>query len=250
AEFTAQSEAGIGMVSLSTVDPSRALAIRNACGSLVYPTSVSVADGTYPLTVSSYAVLDKDSGMDATTILLDSLSGDAIQNVVSASGYAYQRIEQVSAQAKGDRLSRILSTDWPEGLKLSARGMLNDLFAAEQLSIRFDGTPGTDAALARTRGDFVRLAEAIERGDYKDHDVIFVGFSNLDGASSAVQAADRVAEKMLKDFLNFAPSAGRIEATSLRAQGHGSVGVECLASEAGVAESFVEVWIRPTNVTQ
>lgn len=249
-KFTTQSDGGVGLVSLSEVESGTAIPIRNACGGLVYPEPISIANGTYPLTVSSYAVLDEGRGMDATTILLDSLSGETIQNVVSASGYAYQRIEQVPGEITGERLSRILSTEWPEGMQAAARGLLNDLFAAEQLSIRLDGIPGTDAALARTRGDFVRLSEAIKSGAYTDHEVIFVGFSNLDSAASAVQEAERAAQNMLDAFLAFAPSAGRVEGTTLRAQGHGSVGVECLASEAGVAETFVELWIRPTNVTQ
>ncbi|MEM7470515.1 MAG: substrate-binding domain-containing protein [Pseudomonadota bacterium] len=250
AQFAAASEGGIGLVSFSAIDPAEATPILNACGGLVRPNAISIANGTYPLTVSSYAVLENSDGVDATTILLDSLSGDAIQNLISASGFASQQITRVPSQIKGARLSKILSTEWPEGLTLAAGGMINDLFAAEQLSIRFDGTPGTDAALARARGDFVRLAEAMERGDFEDHEVIFVGFSNLDGAATALQAADRAAEQMLADFIAFSPAAARTKGTSLRAQGHGSVGVECLASEAGVAESFVEVWVRSTSVTQ
>ncbi|MCY4336002.1 MAG: hypothetical protein OXC60_15190 [Litoreibacter sp.] len=249
-QFTSQSEGGIGMASLNAVDPDKIIPIRNACGGMVYPDAISVAKGTYPLTVSSYAVLDKDRGTDATTILLDSLSGDVIQNVVSASGYAYQKIEQVPADAHGKRLTKMLSADWPEGLKPAARGFLDYLLEAKQLSIRLDGTLGTDAALARTRGDFVRLAEAIESGAYAGHEVVFVGFSNLDSAASAIQEADRVAQKMLDEFIAFTPDANRTAGTTLRAQGHANVGVECFASEAGVEESFVEVWIQPTNVTQ
>ena len=238
---------GIGIVNLNSVKRDQATPIRNVCDVAVKPSEFAVSTGEYPLSVSTFAMMQGDFQSPVLPRLFDAIATEEMQNSLRDDGYQGQAIVYAPETVKSDRVNAVIAQDWQEPLRTSARDLVLMLLEAKQLSVRFlDGTE-EDAVGARVRADFVRLAEAIKRGDYDGQEVLFVGYSETSDPDLSLSVSHVAASSVLSAFEQFSPAAAARTGVSFASSGHGSVGIACSAEKVRGAANVVEVWVRPAS---
>ncbi len=227
---------GIAVVPVGLLGEQQPVAILDACGRPSRPDQFSVANGSYPLIVSTYAEISKAVASAPLSATMDRLALDWSGSELFESDLA-----------RLARLDVILKEALPEGLKRAAEAFVASTISANRMAITLRDGPLPRADAARQRLGFVRLAKGIANGDFDGREIMFLGFT--EGPSDPAEAIARsteTAEAMLKAFRDFAPDAASRTAVSFVAAGHGFVGQSnCAATDA--AQPFVEIWVRAAD---
>ena len=112
----------------------------------------------------------------------------------------------------------------------------------------FEAGPVSKPQAARNRLDFVRLAHAIEAGEFDGMEIMFLGFNNDPQAQSeqSLTSATEAANQLLAAFRNFAPDAANRPDITFLTNGFGIAGSAGCSDENKLSTAnFIEIWVRP-----
>ncbi len=183
-QAVAKDSFAIGITSHASADAARALPLTGGCGHGLASTRHAIKTEDYPLTLPMFLYLpERRLPRIARQFLAYSQSADA-QMAIRQAGYVDQAPETTRIGLQGDRLSNAIVSGGAEvGLEEIQR-MIDALrpMARLSLSVRFE--PGSSRPDAQSRSNILYLAQALETGTLNARKLVFVGFSDGDGAAA------------------------------------------------------------------
>ncbi len=237
---------GIGIASLARHGAAEVLTLTGSCGFDVAPDAQAIKAEDYPLTAPLYLYLPGRRLPRIGREFLSYLRSDPAQMVVRRAGLVDQVPGELPVEAQGRRLANaILAAGEEIGLE-ELQEMARLMTDYSRLSVTFRFRDGSSALDAPSLSNIALLADALEAGRYDGRALLFVGFSDGQGAAGANR---RLALKRARAVLGAIREAAETldEArTEMRAIAFGeALPIACDDTPWGrQVNRRVEVWLR------
>ncbi len=166
--------------------------------------------------------------------------------VIRRAGFVDQLPEEIAINAQGDRFANAIARAGDDITLTDLQEMVQVLTPLRRLTTTFRFEAGSARLDAQSRSNVAQLARALESGLYDNRRLVFVGFSDGEGAASlnrdiARRRAHAVRQAVLSEAETLAP--GRLD---LATEAFGeAMPMACDDSEWGRrANRRVEVWVK------
>ncbi len=199
---------GIGLGSYSETGNTRALVLTGPCGFQLRAARRSIKTEDYPLTAPMFLYMPaRRLPALAREFLAFTRSGPA-QIVIRRAGFVDQAPEEVPVDLQGDRFANAIRVaEGTAGLE-ALNAMTRTLVPMRRLTTSFRFETGSARLDAQSRSNVQQLARALEAGTYDGRRLVFVGFSDGQGAANAnLTIARKRAEVVRKAVLQTAETA-------------------------------------------
>lgn len=246
--FADQISGSVAVVNSAAVkESSSQLSVLGACGIPVPASEYTITSGAYPLTLATYGFLDSAGRDGLLGALFEHIAKPDHQSVMAANGYTNLSIKTRPLQTKAARATRILAGDLPPTERQRALNLIAATLDAQQLSVSFEGgQSGAPATDAFQRANFIRLAAAIEAGEFDGGELLFLGFAQGANQAESLAQSRQAAERLVAAFEAFSPVSSRRPEVSFSAEGFGTLSdLDCLSFNGTEQTSRVEIWVRP-----
>ncbi len=246
AEAVVRDPFGIGITSFSELGDTRPLILSGRCGFALRSTRRNIKTEDYPLTAPMFLYLPARRLPALARDFLAYIRSDPAQIVIRRAGFVDQAAEEVPLNMQGDRMANaVMVAEGEQGLGELQR-MVSTLAPMRRLTTSFRFETGSARLDAQSRSNVTQMAQAIEEGVYDARQLVFVGFSDGEGADDANLAiALRRAETVRDAVLSAAETADPAR-LSLSAEAFGeAMPMACDDSDWGrQVNRRVEVWVR------
>ena len=175
----------LGITRLSELGNGRPLALSGDCGFDFAVRPVALKTEDYPLTLPLFLYTPARRLPKTAREFLGYLGTPAAQRVVARTGFVDQRVEEISLQQQGERFANAIARAGEEIQLPELQRMVSELRHARRLSITFRFKRGSTALDAQSRANVRQLAVLLESGYFDDEELLFVGFSDGEGAASS-----------------------------------------------------------------
>lgn len=174
----------LGLVSLSRIGNTVPLVIGGSCGLSTPATRANVKSEDYPLTQPLFL---HRNGARQPRIIRDFIayarSHDA-QPVIRAAGFVDQGIGRIPFDRQGDRLANAVLTAGDDAARMEeVQRMVAGLMEGQRLTMTFRFRDGSSELDPHSASNVRRLTDAIGRGEFDGKELVFVGFTDGDGAA-------------------------------------------------------------------
>jgi phosphate transport system substrate-binding protein len=205
ADAVARNPMAIGIAAFSDTGNAVPLEIRGTCGirAIARPDTIKTED--YPLSVPLFIF----SPQRRLPILLREFlaftrSPDA-QPIIARAGFVDLSLQAVPVEMQGTRLLNAISATEDEIGKIELKRMTTRMDGTSRLSLNFRFQLGGASLDAQSLSSVDILARQLEQGLFDERQLIFVGFSDGDGAADAnLRLARQRAEVVRRAVLNAA----------------------------------------------
>lgn len=236
----------IGITSHTDPNSLRSLPLAGGCGHAVRATRSAIKTEDYPLTLPMFMYLpERRLPKIARQFLAYTQSAEA-QMTIRKAGFVDQSHELVRIGLQGDRLANAITSGASEVGLDEVQRMVETLRPLSRLSVSFRFEPGSSRPDAQSRSNIQQLAQALESGEYDGRRLVFVGFSDGDGAASAnARIALRRAQTVRNAVLSVIETAIP-ETVEIAVEGFGeAMPMACDDTEWGrKANRRVEIWVQ------
>ena len=236
----------IGITTQSASGLAQVLAISGPCGfsQLATPNAVKAED--YPLTAPVFVHFAPRRLPQLVREFLVYFETDTSERVVRAAGFVDQTITRTPLGLQGARLSNAIAAAGNDVTLADLQTMVGRIAGAERLSPTFRFAGGAVDLDTQSRASVARLSAAIERGAFDGRRLIFMGFSDGEGAGDInLQLARRRAETV-RNAVIAATDAAAPDRVELVVDAFGeAMPMACDDTEWGRAVNRrVEVWLE------
>jgi phosphate transport system substrate-binding protein len=172
--------------------------------------------------------------------------GPAAQNVIRRAGFVDQAPEEISVEQQGNRFTNAITVAGKEISLQELQRMTATLKPMSRLTTSFRFEAGSIRLDAQSRSNVQQLARALEQGQYDARRMLFVGFSDGDGAAAPNRdIALRRAEAVLR-AVSAAAVTANLDRVDLGVDAYGeAMPMACDDTAWGrQANRRVEVWVR------
>lgn len=236
----------IGIASQASTDAARALTLSGGCGHALAATRQSIKTEDYPLTSPMFLYLpERRLPRIVRQFLAYSQSAEA-QMAIRQAGFVDQTPETMRIGLQGDRLSNAIVNGGAEvGLEELQR-MIETLRPMARLSLSFRFEPGSSRPDAQSRANIQHLAQALEAGTIDARRLVFVGFSDGDGAASANTRIALRRAQTVRNAVLAAVETALPDSVEITVEGFGeAMPMACDDTEWGrKVNRRVEVWVQ------
>jgi len=178
---------GIGVTSFSEVGNTAPMVLTGHCGFSLEASRRTVKTEDYPLTSPMFLYLPARRLPKLVREFLTYTRSHSAQLVIRRAGFVDQVPEEISLNDQGNRLANAIARAGPEiGLEELHR-MVGRMARVKRLSTTFRFEAGSARLDAQSRSNVQQLAHALEAGQYDTRRLLFVGFSDGEGAAKANQ---------------------------------------------------------------
>lgn len=237
---------GIGLASFAEAGGARVLMLSGQCDFSLVADRRSIKTEDYPLTSPMFLYMPARRLPKLARDFLTYTRSPGAQIVIRRAGFVDQTPEQITIGAQGDRFANAIQAAGPEVPLEELQRMINFLKPMSRLTMSFRFETGSSRPDAQSRTNVSLLARAIEAGEYDGRRLVFVGFSDGEGAASGNRRiALARAEAVRNAVLQTAEAAGRGK-VDIRTQAFGeALPMACDENEWGrKVNRRVEVWIK------
>ncbi len=231
---------GIGFVGIAYQRNAKPLNIRSACGLISRPTKFSMKTEEYPLTRRLYLYTPGQPKSPLARQILDYALSDEAQEVVAGADFVDQTPDVLAFNEQKARIAYALNAEDKDFDINAMRNFIKDIVQAERVTstLRFETASFTldNKALQ----DIDRLARLLKTPDYKDKQVMLIGFADSVGSYAP--------------NLRLSQLRAQAVAAALRKAGHSGSVVKAYGELAPVAcndktenrhfNRRVEVWVK------
>lgn len=189
----------IGIVSHAEVGPARALTLTGSCGFSLAASRRTIKTEDYPLTSPMFLYLPARRLPKVARDFLQYARSPAAQIVIRRAGFVDQSPEPILMNAQGDRLANAIASAGPETSLKDIQRLVSTLSPMMRLTTSFRFEAGSTRPDAQSRANIRQLAHHIETGRFDAKTLMFVGFSDGDGAASGNQKIARKRAKAVRD---------------------------------------------------
>ncbi len=236
----------IGIATQAAVGGARALPLTGGCGHALAATRQSIKTEDYPLTAPMFLYLpERRLPRIARQFLAYSQSPNA-ELAIRQAGFVDQSPEMLGIGLQGDRLANAIVTGGAEVGLQELQRMIETLRPMSRLSLSFRFETGSSRPDAQSRSNILQLAQALEAGRFDARRLVFVGFSDGDGAADvnariALRRAQTVRNAVLGAIETAVP-----ENIQIGVEGFGeAMPMACDDTEWGrKVNRRVEIWVQ------
>jgi phosphate transport system substrate-binding protein len=250
ADAVAAEPGALGLVPYSALGNAVPLVISGACGLATPATRDTIRAEDYPATQPLFL---QRIGADHPKVVRDFIAfsrSAAAQPVIRAAGFVDQAIGRISFERQGGRIANavLLAGDDPESVA-EVRDMIAALLDGERLTLTFRFRDASSQLDPQSESNVQRLADAIARGEFDGHDIVFVGFSDGVGEKAGNL---RLSERRARSVRRAVASRLSDQTIDLDAMAFGELmPMACDDTPwGGQVNRRVEVWIKPSEVSR
>ena len=222
------------------------MTLKGTCGFSLQAARRTIKTEDYPLTAPMFLYIPARRLPKVGRDFLAYTRGPSAQILIRRAGFVDQAPEEVSIADQGNRFANAITTAGPEISLEELQRMTRTLTGMARLTTSFRFEAGSIRLDAQSRSNVQQLARALEIGKYDARRIMFVGFSDGDGAAKANRdIALRRAEAVQRAVIAAAETAN-LDRLSLGVDAFGeALPMACDDSEWGrQANRRVEVWVR------
>ena len=176
---------GIGLASAAETGPARRLGLSGECGFALRATRQTVKTEDYPLTAPMFLYVPARRLPRLAREFLFYTQSAPAQLVVRRAGFVDLAPEAIPVAAQGDRFVNAIAQAGTETGLSELQRMVGVLGQMQRLSTTFRFEAGSARLDAQSRANVDQLARRLEEGIYDGRQLMFVGFSDGNGAASA-----------------------------------------------------------------
>ena len=200
----------------------------------------------YPLTSPMFLYLPARRFPKLVREFLSYLRDPSAQLVMRRAGFVDQAPEEIAIHQQGDRFANAIARAGEETQLEELQRMVSFLTPLKRLTTTFRFETGSVRLDAQSRSNVQQLARAMEVGLYDSRRLVFVGFSDSDGAAAAnLKIAQRRADAV-RDAVVEAAETANLSRIGLETEAFGeAMPMACDDSAWGrQINRRVEVWVR------
>lgn len=201
ADVVARDPFAIGIGAQSEIGNAKPLVILGACGLPTVADATSMKAENYPLTTPLFIYTPARRLPRLTREFLRFVRSDSAQSVIDRAGFVNLRLEELAVADQGQRLANLIdfagdevSLDDLQRLtrRISGSSWVSLVFRFEQGGIKLD---------AHSLSNIDLLVQVLERGDFDERRLMFVGFSDSQGSAAANQRLSLRRAEAVRDAL-------------------------------------------------
>lgn len=246
AEAVADDIFSIGLTSYAERRDTQVLTLSSDCGFALDASRRTIKTEDYPLTAPMFLYFPARRLPRIAREFLAFTRGPTAQIVIRRSGFVDQTPEEISIENQGNRVANAVLSSGAEITLGELQRMISTLAPMARLTTSFRFEAGSIRLDAQSRSNVQQLARALEIGQYDARRLLFVGFSDGDGAASANRdIALRRADAVRRAVKNAAVAAN-LDRVTLDVDAFGeAMPMACDDSAWGrQVNRRVEVWVR------
>ena len=236
----------LGLTSYSDRGNTQALMLIGPCGFSMQASRRTIKTEDYPLTAPMFLYFPTRRLPQLAREFLAFTRGPAAQIVIRRSGFVDQTPEEITVEEQGNRFTNAITQAGVEITLGELQRMTSTLTPMARLSTSFRFEAGSVRFDAQSRSNVQQLARALEVGQYDARRLLFVGFSDGNGAAEAnreIALRRAVAVRRAVSEAAVTANLGRVE-LAVDAFGE-AMPMACDDSSWGRrANRRVEVWVR------
>ena len=246
AKAVASDPFAIGIASFAETQNAQVVTLSGACGFTLQATRRTIKTEDYPLTSPMFLYMPARRlpkiGRDFVAFLRTS---DA-QNVIREAGFVDQIPELISMDEQGLRLSNAIASAGEEVPLSELQRLVAALAPFDRLTTSFRFETGSARLDAQSRENVEQLAQAIEQGTYDNKTILFVGFSDGEGAAEPNRKISVRRAEAVRGAITESADLADFSRVELRVEAFGeALPMACDDSAWGrKANRRVEVWVR------
>jgi len=237
---------GIGLVGRSATLDAKILTLTGPCGRSLRPSRRNVKTEDYPLTTPLFLYLPARRLPKIARDFLSYTRSPAAQFVIRRAGFVDQAPEEIPIDFQGDRLANAISVAGDEMSLSMTRNMIAELRQMRRLTTSFRFETGSVRLDAQSRSNVEQLAGAVEAGIYDGKSLVFIGFSDGEGAADGNLEISKRRAEVVKNAVQKAAETADFTQLDISVQAYGeAMPMACDDTEWGrQVNRRVEVWIR------
>jgi len=236
----------IGLASFAEIGEARVLTLAGECGFSLRPSRLTIKTEDYPLSSPMFLYLPARRLPKLARDFLGYLRGPAAQLVVRRAGFVDQTPEQIGIGQQGDRLGNAIRAGGEDTPLAELQRMVERLVPLARLTTTFRFEAGSARLDAQSRDNVQQLAHALEAGEYDSRELVFVGFSDGQGAAGPNLAIARKRAQAVHDAVLAAAKTAELDRIDISVDAFGeALPMACDDSAWGrQVNRRVEVWLR------
>jgi len=246
AQAVAADTFALGLTSYADRGNTQDLMLTGSCGFSMEAARRTIKTEDYPLTAPMFLYFPARRLPQIAREFLAFTRGPAAQIVIRRSGFVDQTPEEIEVEHQGNRFANAIANAGTEISLGELQRMTATLTPMSRLSTSFRFEAGSIRLDAQSRSNVQQLARALEVGQYDARRLLFVGFSDGNGAADANRdIALRRADAVLR-AVKEAAVAGNLERVELGVDAFGeAMPMACDESTWGQrANRRVEIWVQ------
>lgn len=236
----------IGITRFSEIGNAKMLTLRGTCGMAFTASRRGLKTEDYPLATPLFLYTPARRLPKAAREFLAFLRSPAAQRAVRHVGFVDQDVTQIGIDDQGKRFANAIAAAGDETRLADLQQMIEALRPAARLTINFRFNTGSSSLDAQSRSNVVLLARLLEAGAYDGHELMFVGFSDGEGAASGNRMISQRRAKAVRAAVKLAATTMKPDQTTLSIKAFGeALPMACDDTEWGrQVNRRVEVWIK------
>lgn len=236
----------LGITSYAARQANKVLILEGSCGFALSAARRTIKTEDYPLTAPLFLYFPARRLPQVAREFLAFTRGPGAQNVIRRAGFVDQTPEEIAIEDQGNRLVNAITSAGPETSLEEVQRMTATLSPMARLTTSFRFETGSIRLDAQSRSNVQQLARALEQGQYDARQLLFVGFSDGEGAAKPNRdIALRRAEAVLR-AVSAAAITANLDRVDLGADAFGeAMPMACDDTQWGrQVNRRVEVWVR------
>jgi len=246
AEAVADDPFALGLTTRSEQGNTWELALTGECGFALTATRRAVKTEDYPLTAPLFLYLPARRFPKLAREFLAYLRDPSAQLVIRRAGFVDQAPEDIDINAQGDRFANAIAQAGPEVGLQELQRMVRVLAPLKRLTTTFRFEPASVRLDAQSRSNVEQLARALELGLYDARRLVFVGFSDGDGAAGPNRDIARRRAETVERAVKRAAETANFDRITVEIDAFGeAMPMACDDTAWGrQVNRRVEVWVR------
>ncbi len=246
AEAVSKDIFALGITSYADHRDTQVLTLGGDCGFDLDAARRTIKTEDYPLTAPMFLYFPARRLPLIAREFLAFTREPAAQNVIRRAGFVDQTPEEIPIEEQGNRFSNAITVAGEEITLQELQRMNATLKPMARLTTSFRFEAGSIRLDAQSRSNVQQLARAMEQGQYDARDVLFVGFSDGDGAARANRDIALRRAEAVQRAVSAAAVTANLERIRISVDAFGeAMPMACDDSAWGrQANRRVEVWVR------
>lgn len=245
ADAVAEDSFAIGLTTLSETGNADPVRISGSCGFEQAPTVASLRSEDYPLTLPLMMFTPARRLPLIARQFLEFTSSTSADLVIRRAGLVDQAITTTDFNSQGDRLAHAISAVSDDVPLSELKRLVETLRDRDRLSTTFRFEAGTKLDVQSTE-NILRLARALETGEFDGKTLLFTGFSDSEGPAAPNKALALRRARLVLGLVREAAVIADFSQIKLSADAFGeALPMACDDTAWGRAiNRRVEVWVR------
>ncbi|WP_170571030.1 phosphate ABC transporter substrate-binding/OmpA family protein [Ruegeria atlantica] len=236
----------IGIASQAEAEAVRALPLAGGCGHTLMATRQSIKTEDYPLTSPMFLYLPEHRlPRVGRQFLAYTQSADA-QMAIRKAGFVDQAPEMIPIALQGNRLANAIAAGGTEVEMDELQRLITTLRPLSRLSLSVRFEAGSSRPDAQSRSNIQQLAQQLEAGTLDVRKLVFIGYSDGDGAAASNKRIALMRAKTVRNAVLAAVETAIPSSVELEVDAFGeAMPMACDDSEWGrKVNRRVEIWVK------